>query len=1462
MKRFLLLILTLFSLSFAAGARYLIITADVFSPVIQPLAQWKQKKGVATKVVKLSDIGATADSIARIKNYIVNAYNTWSPRPEFVLLVGGPTYIKADNSQYDDYYGNMTGDYKMEIAVGRFPCASLSQCSLHVSKTLGYERTPYLTDTLWFRKGTGIILQDYSTYPPNGQPDTVYWNDQHFAWGLWSGAGFVKIDSFVEVSPFNNTATDIINAMDNGRVFLFFRGQSTTNWWSPFTLDPTLTNNGFKLPVVVSATCATMTLSSSNYLGDRLLNAGTAQNPKGSVGFFGTTVVASAVGLARNRGAVGQGFYRALFSEKINTLGEAAKRAKNFADSIATPYWNSTRYREWNLLGDPELNLWTSTPRTLTVTHDTIIYSGGQTYNVTVKIGTAPLYGAAVCAMMDTIIYETKYTNASGVATFSIAPPAPETMSITVTAKNCAPYEKNVVVIVGGMTHDVGVLSIIEPVSNVAAGNVVYPKVLIKNFGTARDTFPVTFKIGSVYTQTISPVILAAGDTVTKSFPGWTAVMGSYSTKAYTALTSDQWRGNDTAAGSFSVVAAHDVGVTAILAPKDTVANNITITPKAIIKNFGINAETFSAIFKIGTGYTQMVSSINLNAGVTDTVDFLSWTTSVGTYSTQCYTQLSTDNNRSNDTANGSVYVSNSYQENFESSNGNYTASPSSSAWEWGVPTSGPGSAHSSTKLWATILADNYTNNADWKLTSVELVATQNNPTLKFWHWFNMEMTSTIYDGGNVKISTNGGSTWTVVTPVGGYTGTCISTTPGVGGQQVFSGINETWSEVVFNLPVNAGQTFLLRWHFGSDQGVVRSGWYLDDVNCIGAVPYIRNDVGIDAIIYPVGAHQANTSLEPIVRVKNYGQVTQTNFQVICSIVGVAGAYRYSNTQVVASLAASDTIHINFLTWTPTIIESCNVKMRTVLIGDQNSVNDRSVGAFVVADLTPPATPNLLSPANGAVINNSSPVFIWRSAAEAVCYNIVIKSGTQEIINEVVSDTTYIPSELVDGVYSWRVRAKNAAENWGNFSVERVFTINTTPPTPSGWLRKNSIPTLVAGKAVKDGGALVAVRDSLYAFRGNKSKEFYLYNGLSWIRKESIPFGKKPNDIYAFNKKTVAKGGALCFDGSSSIYATKGNGTKEFWKYNIANNTWLAKAFVNVPKGLKGGTSIVFYNGKVYLLAGDQRYGESNFFVYDTTANTWSPLLSAPMVDYKPFKDGSCLTLLNGKIYALKGSGKHNYFAEYNIATNTWTNKETIPLLHPRIWKKNTVKSGGAIANDGNKIYAIKGGGKNEFWQYTPGTPGIWTAIDTIPRLNSKSVPKIGAAIAYMDGKVFLLKGNNTDEFWQYTLASDVVTVTPSTYQSVMTENTTSVLKPILEITPNPIKDNYSLRFNVPISGKVMISLYNGTGQLIETMLDDYLTAGSYSIKMRPETGEIPNGIYFLRYKDINNKIEIKLIKL
>ena len=82
-----------------------------------------------------------------------------------------------------------------------------------------------------------------------------------------------------------------------------------------------------------------------------------------------------------------------------------------------------------------------------------------------------------------------------------------------------------------------------------------------------------------------------------------------------------------------------------------------------------------------------------------------------------------------------------------------------------------------------------------------------------------------------MKISADGGATWNLVTPIGGYDGTASSSNAGIPGEPCFMGTaNMFWQEEMFDLSAYVGQSIMVRFHFGSDGSVYKSGWYVDDV--------------------------------------------------------------------------------------------------------------------------------------------------------------------------------------------------------------------------------------------------------------------------------------------------------------------------------------------------------------------------------------------------------------------------------------------------------------------------------------------------------------------------------------------------------------------------------------------------------------------------------------------------------
>ena len=78
--------------------------------------------------------------------------------------------------------------------------------------------------------------------------------------------------------------------------------------------------------------------------------------------------------------------------------------------------------------------------------------------------------------------------------------------------------------------------------------------------------------------------------------------------------------------------------------------------------------------------------------------------------------------------------------------------------WQVGVPTGGPGAAHSGTKCAGTVLNGIYNDGTSSRLISpaITIPPASQYPRLRFWQWYSFANS----DYGVVEVSTNNGTTW------------------------------------------------------------------------------------------------------------------------------------------------------------------------------------------------------------------------------------------------------------------------------------------------------------------------------------------------------------------------------------------------------------------------------------------------------------------------------------------------------------------------------------------------------------------------------------------------------------------------------------------------------------------------------------------------------------------------------
>jgi len=419
----------------ADGARYLIIAPDDYVDELQPLVDWKTRKGMLATVVPLSQTGYSS---VEIRNTIVDAVTNWDPEPEYVLLVGDSSQLPMANLQggyTDTYYGDTDNDTFIEVHPARFPAQSASQVEVMVEKTLNYERFP-TDDESYYLDAVLTIAVDWE------EDDWVhYYGDSYWEAGLMYDAGFETVDIYTRGTTPDPTGT-LMDFLNDGASYAGFHGQisGTVGWWG-FDIVPDNMTNGPMLPVAVSYTC--QTLAGASYGGEEWIRAGSPGDVRGAVAHVGQSISCS--GCAHWRSALRRGFWGHIFEDtadhEITTMGGAveAGRLHYYNEILSTQ-----QYVASNMYGDPELNLWTSVPRPLDVSHPPCVPGEAQQVTITATHEGCSCEGVRVCLMGDGGTYVYGLTDETGKVTFDVDTTDDEVLYITATGRNMRPYEAEI----------------------------------------------------------------------------------------------------------------------------------------------------------------------------------------------------------------------------------------------------------------------------------------------------------------------------------------------------------------------------------------------------------------------------------------------------------------------------------------------------------------------------------------------------------------------------------------------------------------------------------------------------------------------------------------------------------------------------------------------------------------------------------------------------------------------------------------------------------------------------------------------------------------------------------------------------------------------------------------------------------------------------------------------------------
>ena len=503
----------------------LCIMPDDLYNSFQVYAAWKNKTGTFIHSTKFSEIGASVNNPTAIRDHVLDAYTSWEVPPTHVLIIGDKEiapvkYITYDYTfVYDDYFVELEGDdYFPEMMIGRFTNQTDYRLQVMINKFLGYEKTPYVQSTDWFKKGLVCSNDAYAS-----QIGTKRFTAQQ----MLVNGNFTSVDSMYNGSPCPGNVGNIISMINDGRSYLNYRGEGwSSGWWAncfPFqTSDVSSINNGQKLTFVTSIGCgvAMFDASGGNCFGEEWVEMGTTTEPRGACAFVGPT---SNTHTAYNN-AIDKGIYVGMFPINgsaqlaLESPGEALLQGKMLMYLIfGNDYWVPYHFRIYNILGDPSLHVWKDVPQAVNVSYpDTVILGFSQPQVVvTYSSSGLPVVNAQICISGNNV-YTVGNTDQNGIAMLNITPISIGELSIGVRGGTVVPYEGIIQVIAG--VENVGLES--DPIVTDLDGNddgLINPNenctitITLKNYGTqlannVSATLSVPDTINNVQIITTTPV--------------------------------------------------------------------------------------------------------------------------------------------------------------------------------------------------------------------------------------------------------------------------------------------------------------------------------------------------------------------------------------------------------------------------------------------------------------------------------------------------------------------------------------------------------------------------------------------------------------------------------------------------------------------------------------------------------------------------------------------------------------------------------------------------------------------------------------------------------------------------------------------------------------------------------------------------------------------------------------------
>lgn len=432
----------------AAANTVWIVVHESLQDYVDPLVTWRQRLGF-----RVDTITVTTSEASRVRSALMDRIASCGDFPDYVLIVGDATLIPpfpglhrpvGELPEYvtDLYYGEFTGDYYPEAAVGRLPVADGEQLQAIIEKIIRYEQADYPDQSPFARALLVAGAESQSPAPTTTEGQLNYWDNR-----LTTAAHPLVTSAFHQSST--TSVDSIVAIFSQGVGLVNYSGHGTLHGW----LNPTVTYSILDtvetpLPALYINNCCHASNFTAQCMGTHLIN----RPHGGAIGVIGASSSSfweedylwSVGGILPPSTHPQPDSVRPSPLDRLlrhhllaadqwaQSLGELLL-AGNYAVTMSGSLYDGYYWELYNILGDPALLPFVGTPDTVTVA----VMSEVEMGSTSLLLSGTPY---AYVALSDSAgLIAAAYLNAEGTATLSLVRAVTSPLEMVVRGYNTSP---------------------------------------------------------------------------------------------------------------------------------------------------------------------------------------------------------------------------------------------------------------------------------------------------------------------------------------------------------------------------------------------------------------------------------------------------------------------------------------------------------------------------------------------------------------------------------------------------------------------------------------------------------------------------------------------------------------------------------------------------------------------------------------------------------------------------------------------------------------------------------------------------------------------------------------------------------------------------------------------------------------------------------------------------------------